>query len=80
MSDLRRAAGLLTIDQTETGTVLRFQAGRLRVVVEGLESEAEAQELGEAMLAALARRRGRLPARVADRTPARLREALEGAP
>jgi hypothetical protein len=77
MSDLRRAAGPLIIDQTETGTALRFQAGRLRGTLEGLESEAEARELGEAVLLVLARRRGRLPARVADRTPGRLREALE---
>lgn len=80
MSDLRRAVGPLIIDQTETGTVLRVHAGRLRVTVEGLESEAEAQELGEAMLTALARRRNKLPARVADRTPGRLREALEASP
>lgn len=79
MSDLRRAAGPLVIDQTETGTVLRFQAGRLRVTVEGLESEDEARELGETVLLVLARRRNKLPARVAERTPERLREVL-GAP
>lgn len=77
MSDLRRAAGPLNIDQTETGTALRFQAGRLRGTLEGLESEDEARELGEAVLLVLARRRNKLPPRVADRTISRLREALE---
>lgn len=42
----------------------------------GLASEAEGRELGDAVLNILAKRRDKQPARVADRTPARLMDAL----
>lgn len=70
-----REDGLQTY-QTERGWTCRAEAGRLAVTVEGLADEDEAADVATAMLARLAKRRGVEPARVADRTPRRLLDAL----
>lgn len=62
---------------TERGTTVRVEAGFLVVQIEGCLDEAEAVAIASSTLEALAKGRGKLPARVADRTPQRLREALE---
>jgi len=68
----------LSIYATETGTTARVKAGHLTVTLEGLADEAEAERVMGQVLGELAKGRGRLPAKVADRTLARLREALGG--
>lgn len=67
----------LTIYQAEGGYLVRVQAGALRLTIEGCLDEDEAVAVASTALEALAKGRGKLPARVADRTPRRLREALE---
>ncbi len=68
----------LSIYATETGTTARVKAGRLTVTLEGLADEAEAERVMGQVLGELAKGRGKLPAKVADRTLAKLCEALEG--
>lgn len=70
------ASGISTY-ATEAGVMARARAGRLAVTLEGLADEAEAEAVMVQVLGELARRRGKMPAKVADRTTARLREALE---
>ena len=50
--------------------------GRLAVTVEGLADEEEAVDAATGALGRLAKRRGVEPARVIDRTPRRLLDAL----
>lgn len=71
-----RADGL-TIWTTEGGVCARASSGALAVAVEGLGSEDEAAAAATGALEALAKRRGRLPARVADRHARGLLDALE---
>lgn len=70
-----REDGLQTY-QTERGWACRAEAGLLAVTVEGLVDEDEAADAVTVTLGRLAKRRGVEPARVADRTPRRLLEAL----
>lgn len=61
----------------ERGICARASSGALAVTVEGLGGEDEAAAAATGALEALARRRGRLPARVADRHTRGLLDALE---
>lgn len=76
MIDLRGPAGPLRINQTEDGWALHIEVGKLGVAVSGLASEAEAQDVGKSLLVALAKQRGKLPARAADQTPGKLHDLL----
>lgn len=60
----------------ERGICARASSGALAVTVEGLGGEDEAAAAATGALEALARRRGRLPARVADRHARGLLDAL----
>lgn len=71
-----RADGL-TIWTTEDGVCARASSGALAVAVEGLSSKDEAAAAATGALEALAKRRGRLPPRVADRHARGLLDALE---
>ena len=66
----------LQVYQTETGWAARAEVGRLVVTIEGCADEEEAVDVGTAALGRLAKRRGVEPARVGDRTPRRLLDAL----
>jgi hypothetical protein len=70
-----REDGLKTY-QTEKGWTCRAESGRLAVTVEGLADEEEAVDAATGALGRLAKRRGVEPARVIDRTPRRLLDAL----
>lgn len=70
-----RQDGLKTY-QTETGWACRAESGHLAVTVEGLADEEEAVDAATGALGRLAKRRGVEPARVSDRTPRRLLDAL----
>lgn len=70
----------LSIYATETGTTARVKAGRLTVTLEGLTDEAEAERVMAGVLGELAKGRGKLPAKVADRTLSNIVAALEAAP
>jgi len=76
MIDLRAPAGPVRVDQTEDGWALFVKVGKLTFSVTGHDSEAEARDVGKALLVALAKQRGRLPARTADQTPNKLHELL----
>ena len=71
-----RQDGLKTY-QTEKGWTCRAESGCLAVTVEGLADEEEAVDAATGALERIAKRRGKLPAKAGDRTPKRLREALE---
>ena len=66
----------LTIYPTERGYVVRALAGRLSITIEGCVDEDEAVDAATGALGRLAKRRGVEPARVSDRTPRRLLDAL----
>ena len=70
--------GGVTYYPTEEGYTARVQIGKLCVEVKGLDDASEAEDAARAVLDALAKRRGVQPARVGDRHPARLIEALGG--
>jgi hypothetical protein len=61
---------------TERGWVCRVEAVGQTIEAQGRSAQ-EAEEAVRARLEALVKARGVLPAKVADRTLARLREALE---
>ena len=67
----------LQIYQTEQGTRAEFRAGAVLVIVTAPSQEV-AVAACTAAAAKMAESQGRLPRLVADRTPRRLREALEG--
>lgn len=66
----------LTIITTETGARVVVEVGGLRVTIEGCVDHKEAAEAVTAALERVARRRGKLPRRVEDRTARDLRDAL----
>ena len=69
----------LQVYQTEQGVRAEFRAGAVLVIVTAPSQEV-AVAACTAAAARLAESQGRLPRLVADRTPRRLREALEAAP
>ncbi len=74
---MRDEAGAGMAYQTERGWVCRVEVEAQTIEAQGRSAQ-EAEEAVRARLEALVKARGVLPAKVADRTLARLREALGG--
>lgn len=66
----------LDVYRSETGYRVVIEVGALRVTIEGCDEADEAAEVVTAALERLAKRRGKLPAKIADRTAQGLRAAL----
>jgi hypothetical protein len=66
----------LGVYQTEEGACMNLQLQKLKIHVNGCDSIEEAEEVAEAILQAVARKRGLLPRLVGDRTPGELLKRL----
>lgn len=66
----------LGVYPTEEGACVNLQLQKLKIQINGFSDQEEAEEVAEAILTILARRRNVLPRLVGDRTPGELVKRL----
>ena len=69
-------ANPLCVYQTEEGASVNLQLKKLRIQINGFDSVEEAEEVAEAILQAVAKKRGVLPRLVGERSPRELMKRI----